>query len=1054
MSCSRVFRALMWLALSAAWGTHLGAQGVTGAAVHGVVFGIDSQPLPGATVQVDNPATGEKWRAETLADGRFYLDHLSVGGPYRILVRAIGYTPESQDSVYLSLGQRLSVDVLLLPAAYQLADVDVTAVPDPRINKGRTGPAITISDSVIERQPVFGRDYTNLALLSPQVAPTQAGLSFAGAHGQLNSVQLDGAAANDLKGTGFSREGGLFALPLEALQEVKILTAPFDVRFGNFAGGLIQAASKSGSNTLEGSLYGHFEGLSLNGTSPDGTRGGQNTRNEAGLTLGGPIVRDKVAAFFSANGLYQLDFPISSPGRDTTGGADSVGVGVRYATMIRFQNILRDIYGVNPGEIATGSVDRSTRSLFAKVTAQLGLNTRLEVSHDYLYQNVEIPFTFCCNAGLTSNAEEDPVHDNTTQLNWTAAFGRRWSNELVLARTTRRHRCIPLGDFPTIQVEADAGTIVAGMQEVCLGQDNGQSILALTDNLGWALGSHRLTLGTHNELIRIYDDHLGVESTTGQWYFHSLDDLEQGTPFGYTRPIAGPDLPASVRPDFRAWQLGWYVQDQWTATRRLTLTGGIRLDVPLLPTQPEHNPDVLRAFGVNTSSTPSGHFLWSPRLGINYDVSGRQSSILRGGIGLFQGPPPFGWLEEAYAGTGLQAFFLECFDEFTPPFTLEQPQPDQCGDGSLPTPVITAFDPAFRYPQNLKIAVGADQRLPWNIVATMDLIYTRGVHQFALRDLNLLPPVGFAAGEGGRALYGTIDESGTATPNLRDRAFDQVAQITNASGDRAYSLSFQLQKRFENGNELGVFYTYTDARNREDSPRGDSFGNLSATVVDGTRENPNLRTSLYEVPHQLRFLAALDLPLDVRLGVFFFGGSGSPFSYTVQGDVNADGFGTDFSRVNDAVYVPANAGDITLVNPEDGSPALAEEYARLNQFIESQPCLRSQRGRLLRRNSCRQPWTSELDARLTKVVSFARGHFLEISADVFNVLNFLDRDWGRKYSISDGGNFFASERLLELRGYDVAGGRGIYAFTPPRLREFDVEGTRWQMRLSAKYTFH
>ena len=382
-----------------------------------------------------------------------FLEHISVGGPvYHMQVRALGYTPASRDDVYLSFGPaagaRCDARSGRLPAC---RDLSVNGVVDSRINPGEDRTLTYGGRLGHQPLPIFGRDFSSVALLSPQVLFSPNGFSFGGVNDRLNSVQLDGAAIQDLK-QGFGREAGLIALPPEAVKEVKVLSAPFDVRYGNFAGGLIQAVSKSGSNRWEGSVYGDLEGLGLNGTNPDGTKGGQNTRHEAGLTLGLPIVHDRLAGFVSANGIDNLFFTPRIPTPDTTGGAaDSAGVGIRYATMVRFQEILRNTYGVDPGTIASGGFRFSNRSLFAKLTAQLGINSRLELSHDYLYHKDASPFTGGFNAGFTSNAEQDPTHDNTTQLNWTAAFGARWANELVLARTSRQHRCIPNSSIPTIK---------------------------------------------------------------------------------------------------------------------------------------------------------------------------------------------------------------------------------------------------------------------------------------------------------------------------------------------------------------------------------------------------------------------------------------------------------------------------------------------------------------------------------------------------------------------------------------------------------------------------
>jgi hypothetical protein len=420
-------------------------------------------------------------------------------------------------------------------------------------------------------------------------------------------------------------------------------------------------------------------------------------------------------------------------------------------------------------------------------------------------------------------------------------------------------------------------------------------------------------------------------------------------------------------------------------------------------------------------------------------------------VGLFAGRPAYTWLENAYSDAGVGTLYLACDAENIPVFTLdESAQPTQCADLELPTPVITVFDPAFRYPRNLKIALGADQRLPWEMVGTVDLLYTRGVNQFAERDLNLLPPSAVSAGEGGRALYGTIDPAeGFSIPNRPATGFESVAQITNGSGDRSYSLAFQLQKRFAGGTELSAAYTYTNARNRTDSPGNTGRGNLGLSPLDGTWESPNLRTALWSRPHKLTLFGTADLPLKIRLGLSYLGYSGDPLTYIVHGDANADGLDNlDDSRNNDPVYVPLDAGDITLDDPAD--------YARLDQYIQKEGCLQAQRGRLLQRNSCRNPWINRLDARLSKLLPTGRGQAVEFTADLFNLLNFIDHDWGqvRQAMEANGGTTFGNRlSLIELVGYDAANSRGIYHVLTPRPREVQVDLSRWRMQLSARYTF-
>ena len=437
-----------WAAVS--WtATTLAAQGVTGAAIEGRVVGVKSAPVDQAVIHVTNISNGERWRTTTSTRGRYFIEYLSVGGPYRIEVRAVGYEPAQRNSILLALGQRLAADFVLTPAVVQLQEITVTDITEPRFSADRTGPAQIISGNTISRLPVKGRDYTELARLSPQVTVSpNGGLSFSGQHDRFNSIQIDGTNNNDLFGSAASGNGtpgwavGLTAFTPEAVKELQIVTAPFDVRYGNFAGGLINAVTRSGSNQVEGSILGYFEGDGLSGSDSTGSRGEDFTRKEFGLTLGAPIVRDRVAFFLNA-ALRRQVFPQSVPAPSS-----ATTVGIRQASLVRFGDILRD-YGVEPGSFAAGASHGATRNVFAKVTAQLGVNSRLEVSHNYGHGNARngIGFRETGFYELSSRGSENPETINATRLAWTAAFSTRYSNELILARVDDRRRAFPTPTF-------------------------------------------------------------------------------------------------------------------------------------------------------------------------------------------------------------------------------------------------------------------------------------------------------------------------------------------------------------------------------------------------------------------------------------------------------------------------------------------------------------------------------------------------------------------------------------------------------------------------------
>jgi hypothetical protein len=1033
-------------------------QALTGAAIQGTVAAASGEPISDAVVEATKTSNGERWRVLTGSHGRFYFDHLSVGGPYRLDVRAIGFAPAERAGIELSLGERLTVDFTLTAAPVSLEEITLVVDADPRINSGRTGPAQTVSGATIQRLPATDRDFTQFALLSPQVTLSpNGGLSFTGQHDRLNALQIDGATNNDLfnlAGSGVGTPGqflGLTGLAPEAVKELQVVTAPFDVRYGNFAAGLINAVSKSGSNRFEGSLFSYFEDEGLTGRDTSGSRATAFQRQEYGLVFAGPLVRDRVAFFLNA-GLRRQYFPqlAPAPTSDTLGGADSAGVGIRYGSLVQLQDILRNTYRVEPGDFSAVKDRVPTQSLFAKVTAQLGVNNRLELSHNYLNADWradgrrEIGFYELSSGGFSRRV---PV--NATRVNWTAVFGRRLSNELVLGRLDASDECVPIGAFTGVEVQADDGVIAAGRPPGCEGAVSGQTIWEMTDNLMVEAGAHRLTFGTHGELIHLVD--AGLLFSGGVWTFDGLDALEQGTPGGYLRDLPGPLRPEGARADFRVRQIGMYAQDEWTPTPRLTLTAGLRFDVPFLPTPPTQNPLLLTELRIDTGITPDGNMLWSPRLGVNYDLSGHGRTFLRGGIGLFAGRPAYFWLREAYFRTGLEQVRLACFGNDVPALTLDPAnQPTACGGAEQPIPIVVHFNPGFRFPRNLKVALGADQRLPWEVIGTVDLVYTRGVNQFEESDSNLLPPSGFSAGEADRPLYGTLEPSdGSSTPSRRSDAFGPVIEIRNGSGDRAWSVAGQLQKRFADGSELNAAYTYTNAKDRQSSPADLAYSNLGITPLDGTWASRKLRTSYWSRPHKVTLSGTVGLPLRFRLGLLYVGSSGGPVSYIVRGDANADGVDNFFGfRHNDPIYVPRDSGDITLADPS--------EYTRLDAFIQEDSCLHSQRGRLLERNSCRDPWVHLTQARLTKAFPTLRGQALELTADLFNVLNFIDGNWGLVRRTREDNNFpdvGGRASLLELVGYDEANQRGIYTVLQPNLRRIDPVASRWRLQLSARYTF-
>jgi len=1036
----------------------LGSQGITSAALQGSVVQGDGTPIDGAVVTATLAASGAHWHDATDATGRYFLENVEAGGPYLIDARALGFRPVRRTGIVLVLGQRHRADFVLEPAVIELEALTVSAGLDPQLNTGRSGPAHIVSQAQVTGLPNSARDLSVLAALGPLATLRPlGGISIGGQNQGFNSLQIDGGVNADLylgrTPGGASPSAALpevlpHTISLETVREFQVLAAPFDVRLGSFAGGLLNAVTKSGTNAFHGSAFGFLQDGSLTAQDAAGNRSDFTTWQFGG-TLSGPIVRDRVHFFLNAD-LQQRVVPDARflVTADTVGGADLRKTGISYASAVRFQQILRDSFGLQPGSVGPSDGHLPAQDIFAKITVQLGASGHLELSQHYAHGDrrefVDTGRTYGSYA-LSSVAGRSSSTAETWRLIWSALVGGRAQNELILSYEHLRDSCRPNAAFPLVQVAADSGTLIAGPNSVCPTTAVDQNALEITENLTIGAGRHLLTIGSHGELFHFRDPL--VQVSAGRWLFSSLDLLARGVANHYDRGLGSSARPPGA--DFRVFGLGLYAQDRWAPTSRLTLTGGLRLDVPfLLDAAMTNQRLVASALGTDTGRLPSGNVLWSPRLGVNYDLSGDGDAFLRGGIGLFGGPPPYRWLGNGYRETGDETVVF-CNRPDVPPFDPLN-QPETCPSGGGTSPRISFFDPGLKLPQNLKLALGVDRRFPSGVVATIDFLYTRAVHQIYESDANLGAPTSAAAGEGGRPLYGTISGTTSATlvtnPAWRDTSFgeNEIYRVSNRGGDNSFSLSLQLRKRFGETLALYASYAYSHVRDRMSWVNFPARANFSNTPLDGTLEDRRLGPSFFETPHKVSVAATLDLPYRVQLSLLYLGASQPPYTYVIDGDANADGIGGAGSLKNDIVYVPRNAADITLV------PASA--YPRLDAFIEQQPCLREQRGRIMARNSCRNGWLGVLNARLTKAVPMAGGRHIEVTADVFNVPNLISSRWGRYFDTTTG----PSVTLLNLVGWDVVNTRGVYRLsnnTLPARGVVDDIASRWRIQLGVRYVF-
>ena len=1039
-----------------------------------------TRALATAVVTLVNASTGQRYSRRSADDGRYDFENVAVGGPYTLEVRALGFEAAKSAPFPLALGQRSEVNLALKPAAVEVAAVTITAQADPLLSRGRTGAQTLISDSALRRLPTLNRSFDNFLNATPQVV----GRSFTGQNDRFNNIQVDGTVNNDLFNLGASNGtpgGGVNARPLslEAIKEYQVLIAPFDVRQGGFVGGLVNAVTKSGTNAWHGSAFGYGQNQDFVGSDTAGVSVPVSAyqQQQYGFTVGGPILRDHLHFFVSADVRHD-NRPFASSiqiGPDPTNPADTASVGITQARADSVQSILKNQYGFDPGSWRAPQINNPETNLFGKLDYELSTNSHVDLSatsvranqdkliHSYRLGYTSPPSFSNARDGyeLSNSGYAVQNHTRTIRGSWTAGFADQFSNELIIGRTTISDDRPPDVPQPLILVWGNSpyAYLAAGAERFSHANVLDQRVVEATDNLTFQVGRHVFTLGTHNEFIHFRN--VFFPASAGIWSFASPAALAFGTPNLYARALPGLQRPDGPVADFNVSQIGFYGEDRVTPVPNLAVTFGLRLDVPSLPAPARNNAltiPVFRAVSggtVNTNSTPTGNILWSPRLGFNYDVNGRQEMVFRGGAGVFSGRPPYVWVANAYGNTGLEQQTLFCdaaasggSTDTVPKFTVNpDSQPVKCGAGgagsvgpSSSATSIVFYDETFKFPQALKVALGADRTLPWHLFATIDFVYTKAINQYYLQDVNLAGVQAAATGEGGRPLYGTINATtGRSTATRVTSLANDVIENRNVSEDHSTSLTFQLQKRLSNGIEFSAAYTYSHARDVISMTSDITGSNFSNAVLDGTVENRNVRTSVFNRPHKVTVSGTISAPLGARFSLIYNGVSGTPFTYMVNGDANADGVSS-----NDPVYVPASPSDITLQNPAD--------YPTLDAFVSNEPCLQSNRGHILPRNACSNAWQNILNARLSKVIPTMHGQSLEITADMLNVLNFINSSWGL---IRQTGIFENSPNLVRLVGYDAVNQRGVYTLSIPLKDQVQINsiGSRWVFQLGGRYTF-
>ncbi len=1009
------------------------AQSTTTGALSGEVMAQEGNTLlPGATVTAIHEPTGTRYSAITRDDGHFLIPNVRVGGPYKVTAGASGFRDQTTSNVFVQLGEDANLTFQL-----QLATIEevVTVVGESSalINPSKTGATSQVYQEALESLPTIARGLEDFARTNPffTVTPDNAEdsrLTVAGRSNRYNNISIDGAVNNDLFGLSASGTPGgqtqTTPISLDAIQELQLLVAPFDVRQGGFSGGGINAVTRSGTNAFKGSVFYFTRDDSLVGDGGDGFNDfGTFEEEQYGFRLGGPLRRDKVFFFLSGEGST-----LDEPAGFSIGGASGQDFGHR-AEAERFRQISIDRYGFDPGSFDEAGLPTTSDKLFGRVDFNLGESHQLTLRHNYVDAAIDILRPDRNQYEFPSHTQTIANETNSTVAQLNSVFSSNLFNEFRITKQTIKDRRTGEEPFPYVLVRLpDGNSFEAGTERFSTANALDQDILEVTNDVTLLKGKHTLTFGTHNEFFNF--DNLFIRENFGAYQFNSLDAYAAGLAAQYDYSFSLTSNPKQSA-KFDVTLLSFYAGDQWAVRDNLTISYGLRLDLPLFPDKPTRNPVSEQAFGLRTDEVPDGNEVWSPRFGFNWDVTQDGHNQVRGGLGVFAGRSPFVWISNQYANTGIEfgRIRLRNVPFVTDPF-------HQPGAGALFTNEIDLTDPNFELPQIFRANIAYDRDLGfWGLVASAELIYSSNIEEINYQNLNKVPANRNAFD--GRPIFQNFS-----------RSFTDVIFLTNTSEGDQTSGAIKIERPFRDGIYGYISYAFGESNVVNDGTSSQAVSNWRFMETPGDPNNLPLSLSDFEIED--RFNAAISYQFNrttrfpTVVSLFYNAQSGRPYStiYAFNGADTASING-DLETGNDLIYVPAGPDDVIIVGGT---------WSDLDAYIKADEGLDKNRGRIVPRNASRAPWTHQLDLHLAQELPI-RTTKLELTLDILNLGNMIDSNSGIVKFVNLG-----SVDPIRFRGLDPTTRKPIYEILTEVLnpdRRFDIDDlrSRWQAKLGIRWSF-
>lgn len=1045
---------------------------VTTASLAGKVVDANKDFLPGAIITAKHEPSGTRYNSVSDVNGQFLMQGMRTGGPYVVEVTLLGYSKFIQKALTLQLGETQNITVTLSTDDKLLDEVVVTSKLS-QFDTKKTGAAINFNKEKIENMPSISRSIYDITRLTPQAVTSGSGMSFAGSNNRYNSFQIDGSVNNDVFGLASSGtnggQSGANPISLDAIEEIQVVIAPFDVRQSGFTGGGINAITKSGTNTVHGSVYGYYNNQDFVGKTAgkdvdDRKKLSEQSKKTYGFSIGGPIVKNKLFIFANAEQekeTYPSSYNVGDGSSITKEEADKVMSHLKSLTG-----------GYDGGGFSPQDIDTKSTKFLTRLDWNISSNHKATVRYSYLdakklnFSNTAKALRFNDNGYNMNNKTNSFVAELNSNLS-SSVF-----NEFRIAYTrVRDYREVMGQALPYVKINLEnSRSIELGTERYSPANSLDQDIWALTNNTTWSTGNHVFTFGTHNELFKMRN--LFIRENFGSYVYNSLDDfMTVGTanevaPYEYNYSFSREDVTGSKdwAPTFKSMQLGFYAQDEWKVSDFLKLTYGLRIDIPIFFDKPGKNEkfnssSIAKEYGVATNKMPKSQPLFSPRIGFRWNADEQGSTIIRGGAGIFTGRIPFVWLSNNYSNTGIEysRTRLQSKDmaaAVKDGFKFQADPTKQYTPSNAMSSEIDVVDKDFKFPQVLRFNLALEKQFGDGFKATLEGLYSKTLNNILYKNL-VVQESGKTLNNGGdrRPLYETL--TNPATKELYTKDYTGVIYLTNTNKGYTYSVTGKIEKDFDFGLSTMLAYTFGRSKAMNDGTSSQALSNWSYNENWRGPNNPELSYSDFDTPHRIvgsvSYRKEYAKNFATTVSLFYNGQSGANYSLAYRNNMNNDGVSG-----NDVLYIPTDS-ELSNMKFKDltsnGTTITGDEQRKaLGEWINENKDLRSIKGKYAERNSLRTAFEHHFDFHIAQdfyINVNGRRHTLQVNFDILNVGNLLNHAWGLYNSP---GYSYTPITVASVDGDGVP----TFQFTKPagkNLYGISDYSSRWRSQIGVRYIF-